>query len=354
MASRLAPYNISPFGINAFDNTAQALPPLRFQRGMLISFTISMDVLRQDFGQWPEVIAQFERMKFKRYHAYVYNSAVDNSRGIWNYPNRPPGAPAERVQIAMIGPDHPSPAYFNKAADSLHPDEKSNMCHLLDFSPRMEPPDMTEQDQSREPLRVRGPQSNRCKFSSAYIYTSKKLEIRGTCPHPSSRGSEQLWILDEDEHSRLEASFMEGQGRIDTLQEQYNEQHPKEPPVGFTLEDGRLLLDGIDIDISLANYIVPVEAFLDFDDQDKVEDPCDFQEEVSTIRRALYEHYKKLVRDSTSGRRNEISTWAGSVVYSDWSSEYISDAYDFPQADRPRDSKQLPAEEAPQNHYQYG
>ncbi|KAG9048931.1 hypothetical protein FS837_011668 [Tulasnella sp. UAMH 9824] len=289
MASRLAPYDISPSEPSEFNDTEEPLPlpPLRFQSGMLISFTISVEVLRQDFAEWPEVVAKFERMKFKRYYAYVYYSAAYDPLGVWGGPDRPSGVPPERVRIAMIGPTRPGSAYFNKAANSLHPGEKSNMCHLIDFSPRIESPAMIEQDQSRNPLRVRGPRFNRCKFSSAYIYTSKKLEIIGTCLYPSLRGSEHCWVLDEDEDSRLERSFMEGQGKIDTLQKQYNKQHPEEPPVGYTLEDGKLLLDGIDINIGLADYTVPVEAFLDLDDQDKIEDPCDFEAEVSAIRRQV-------------------------------------------------------------------
>ncbi|KAG8913690.1 hypothetical protein FRC00_001821 [Tulasnella sp. 408] len=255
---------------------------------MLIAFTISMEGLRREFIAWPEFLAKVELMKFKRYYAYVYTSSIYDPLGVWDGPDRPPGRPAERLRVALIGPDRPRLAYFNKAADSLQPEERRDMCHLVGFVSGEETSSRIEQRQGREPLRIQGPQFNRCKFSSAYVYTSKKLEIIGACLTHSSRGLDQRWtILDEDENKRLRKSFIEDQGRIEKLQKDYNRQHPDEPEVFYKLEDGRLLLDGIDINLGLAHYSVPVEAYLDLDDQDTIENPCDFEEEVSAIRRQV-------------------------------------------------------------------
>lgn len=255
---------------------------------MLIAFSISVEGLRQEFAEWPEFVAKVERMKFKRYYAYVYASSVYDPLGVWGGLDRPPGIPAERLLVALIGPDRPRLAYFNKAADSLHPDERRNMCHLIGCTSGQDNSAITQQSQSREPLLIQGPQFNRCKFNSAYIYTSKKLEIIGGCLKPSSRGPEQCWVLmDEDENERLEESFFEDQGRIEDLQKEYHRRHPNEPKLWYTLEDGKLLLDGIDINLGLAHYSIPVDALLDLDDQDTIEDPCDFEAEVSAIRRQV-------------------------------------------------------------------
>ncbi|KAG9048932.1 hypothetical protein FS837_011669 [Tulasnella sp. UAMH 9824] len=241
MASRMAPGGVSPFGIDSFNHEYQPLPPLRFQPRMLIAFNISVEGLRQEFAEWPEFVAKVELMKFKRYYAYVYASSIHDPLGVWNGPDRPPGIPAERLRIALIGPERPRLAYFNKTADSLHPDERMDI---------------------------------------------KKLEIIGGCLNPSPRGPEQRWmIMDEDEKERFEEFFIEDQGRIEELEKEYHRQHPDEPEVWYTLEDGKLLLDGIDINLGLAYYSVPVDAFLDLDDQDKIEDPCDFEAEVSAVRR---------------------------------------------------------------------
>ncbi|KAG8923458.1 hypothetical protein FRC01_012742 [Tulasnella sp. 417] len=288
MASRLAPHNTSPFGINLLNPADQPLPPLRFRPGMLIAFTISVEALRHEFAEWPEFVAKVELMKFKRYYAYVYVSSIYDPLGVWDGPDRPPGIPAERLRVALIGPDRPTLSYFNKAADTLHPSKRRDMCHLLGFASNKGTSAMIEPSQGREPLRVQGPQFNRCKFNSAYIYTSRKLEIIGACLKHSSRGPEQSWmILNEDEKERLYESVFEDQGMIETLEKEYHKQHPDEPQVWYTVEDGKLLLNGIDINIGLAHYSVPVEAFLDLDDQDMIEDPCDFEAEVSAIRRQV-------------------------------------------------------------------
>ncbi|KAG8913692.1 hypothetical protein FRC00_001823 [Tulasnella sp. 408] len=288
MASEMAPYEVSPSGIDPFSHEYQPPPPLRFQPRMLIAFNISVEGLRQEFAEWPEFVAKVERMEFKRYYAYVYASSVYDPLGVWSGPDRPPGIPAERLLVALIGPERPRLAYFNKAADSLHPDERRDMCHLIGSTSGRDNSAIIQQGQRREALRIQGPQFNRCKFNSAYIYTSKKLEIVGGCLKPSSRGPEQRWvIMDEDENERLEESFFEDQGRIEDLQKEYHRQHPNEPKVWYTLEDGKLLLDGIDINLGLAHYSVPVDALLDLDDQDTIEDPCDFEAEVSAIRRQV-------------------------------------------------------------------
>ncbi|KIO29888.1 hypothetical protein M407DRAFT_5909 [Tulasnella calospora MUT 4182] len=288
MASQMVPDNVSPFGVTPFKHEDQPLPPLRFQPRMLIAFTVSVEAIRQEFANWPEFVAKVELMKFKRYYAYVYFSTIYDPLDVWDGPDRPAGIPPERLRVALIGPDRPRLAYFNKAADSLPPDERRDMCHLIGFASDKETSAMIEQNQHREPLRVQGPQFNRCKFNSAYIYTSKKLEIIGSRLNPSSRGPEQRWmIMDEDENERLGESFIEDQGRVEHLQKEYHQQHLDEPQVWYTLEDGKLLLDGIDIDLGLARYSVPVDAFLDLDDQDVLEDPCDFEAEVSAIRRQV-------------------------------------------------------------------
>lgn len=286
MASRMAPSDFSPSDISPSNDEYQPLPPPLFQQRMLIAFNISIEGLRREFVAWPDFVAKVELMKFKRYYAYVYASSIYDPLGVWDGPDRPPGRPAERLRVALIGPDRPRLTYFNKAADSLQPDERRDMCHLIGFTSGEETSARVKQPQGREPLRVQGPQFNRCKFGSAYLYTSKKLEIIGACLTHSSRGPDQRWmILDEDENKRLGRTFIEDQGRIEQLQKEYHRQHSDEPKVWYTKEDGKLLLDGIDINIGLAHYSVPVEAFLDLDDQDIIEDPCDFEAEVSAIRR---------------------------------------------------------------------
>ncbi|KAG8913691.1 hypothetical protein FRC00_001822 [Tulasnella sp. 408] len=288
MASQMAPYGVSRSAMDPFNHEYQPLPPLRFQRRMLIAFNISVEGLRQEFAEWPEFVAKVELMELKRYYAYIYASSIYDPLGVWNGPDRPPGIPPERLRVALIGPDRPRLAYFNKAADSLHTDERRNMCHLIRVVSGKDDSATTQQLQHREPLRVQGPPLKRCKLNSAYVYTSKKLEIIGGSLNPSSRGPEQRWmIMDEDENERFEDSFIEDQGRIEDLEKEYHRQHPDEPEVWYTLEDGKLLLDGIDIDLGLAHYSVPVDAFLDLDDQDTIEDPCDFEAEVSAIRRQV-------------------------------------------------------------------
>lgn len=251
---------------------------------MLVTLTISVRGLKHEFALFPEILAEIDQMEFKRYHAYIYVSTIYDPLGLWRGPDQPTLPPPERTRIALIGSFPPGPDYFDRATKSLSPGGMADMCHPIALT--TEPGARHEQEQARKPIQVRGPTLSRCKFDSVYVYTSKKIEVTSVSLNPSTRGSGISWtVLDKEEDRRLARSLMEDGAKTEHFRREYEQKHPEEPPVAHTIEDGKLLLDGIESSALLAQYSMPVEIFLDLDDQDTIEDPCDFHREVIRVRK---------------------------------------------------------------------
>ncbi|KAG8949441.1 hypothetical protein FRC04_008540 [Tulasnella sp. 424] len=279
---------------NIENDDQKNLPPPQpqLEPRMLVTFSISSLLVQREWMDWPDFVEEVARMKFKRYHAYVYLSTIYDPLGLWKLPNRPPNPPPEKVRLALIGPSPPKSEYFPQKVISQHPAGPAEFCHPIALGDKGWFSFLTERNQVREPLQVEGPQ---CKLKSPYVYTGKRIEVIGTSLRPSARGPENRWMIaNNEEDERLGDSFLEDEGKLRRLTKEYEREHPDELPVAYTMEDGKLLLDGIDHSLEFATYCVPVEFSLELESQNKIEDPCDFLEEVISIRRALYRQYKKL------------------------------------------------------------
>ncbi|KIO29887.1 hypothetical protein M407DRAFT_20954 [Tulasnella calospora MUT 4182] len=291
-----------PQGAEDDDQRVQCAPPPpepQLESRMLVTFTISAPTIQREWAEWPEFVAKVEHMKFKRYHAYVYRSSIYDPIGLWKAPNRPPNAPPEKVRLALIGPAPPKPEYYSGKIGFQDPKVSSELYHPVALKVKRWFPVWTQRKGSREPIKVDGPEFRRCNVEPAYLYTGRRVEVIGIFASPSSREPENRWtIASNEEDDRLGRSFLEDEIKLRKLAKDWDRDYPNEPPAGYTMEYTKAgettMLDGINANIELASYCVPVEFSFDMDNQDKVEDPCDFVKEVTTIRKALYRNYKKL------------------------------------------------------------
>ncbi|KAG9018103.1 hypothetical protein FRB90_012254 [Tulasnella sp. 427] len=266
-------------------------PPLpQLDARMLVTFQISTTALQREWQDWPDFVEQVKRMKFKRYHAYVYLSEVYDPLGLWNSEsNRPLNPPLEKVRLALIGTTPPPEEFFNANTISMDPSAAAEMCHPIGLrctgSARREESALDEQP--RTPLRVNGPELTRCKFDSAYVYTGTRFEVIGTSlsSKPSPDGLTKRWMIANfKEDDRLGKSFLEDDIRLRKLAKDYYEEELLPPT--FTVEHDIEMIDGIDVKLDFADYYaVPAEISLDLDVEEGIQDPCDFWEEVVSIRR---------------------------------------------------------------------
>lgn len=275
-------------GASDDDQLVQSIPPPQPQlkSRMLVTFTISLPTIQTEWPDWPEFLAEAERMKFKRYHAYVYMSSIHDPFNLWKAQNRPPNPPPEKVRLALIGPAPPKPDYYPAEIGFQDPVVSGGLYHPVAFKVEGRLPAREERKESREPLKVNGPEFRQCNAEPAYLYTGRRLEVIGVSTSPSARGPENRWMIaTHQEDDRLGQSFLEDDIKLRKLAKDWDRAHPEDFAATYTREGETPLLDGIKANIELESYRVPVEFSMDMDIQDKLEDPCDFVKEVMAIRR---------------------------------------------------------------------
>lgn len=276
-------------------------PPRRepqLQQPMMVSFSISKKALRDDFKRCPELVAELEQFTFKRYLTYVGGSFIFDPKDRWDGPNPPSHAPPENIKLCLIGAQPPSLEYFPNFVKVLHPGGVSGMCRTITTSSQEaeETPNADADEHARPAYRIEGPPLCRRKLETAYLYTSHTFHAMAVsvtpCKSADGTATGGGWeILHKGDCLSFEQYYDEAEEKVFRMWKEYRKQHdPDEPILGLTLEDGKQLNDGIDRNLRLADYKVPVDVFLDVDDQDGIEDPCDFKKEVTDVRRFVATH----------------------------------------------------------------
>ncbi|KAG9048933.1 hypothetical protein FS837_011670 [Tulasnella sp. UAMH 9824] len=284
-------------GASDDDQHVQSIPPPQPQLKprMLVTFTISLATIQSEWPDWPEFIAEVEHMKFKRYHAYVYMSSIHDPFNLWKAQNRPPNPPPEKVRLALIGPAPPKPDYYLAKIGFQDPVVAGELYHPVGFKVKTRLPVREERKESREPLKVNGPEFRQCNVEPAYLYTGRRHEVIGISTSPSARGTENRWMIATNaEDDRLGQSFLEDEIKLRKLANDWDRDNPEDFDAKYTRDGETPLSDGINPNIELDSYRVPVEFSMDMDSQDQLEDPCDFVKEVTAVRSALYRNYKRL------------------------------------------------------------
>ncbi|KAG9048930.1 hypothetical protein FS837_011667 [Tulasnella sp. UAMH 9824] len=261
---------------------------------MVVSFGISKKALIDDFKQWPELASELEQLSFKRYLGMVACSSVFDPKDRWLSPQPPPEAPPESTQLYLIGSQPPSIDYFPNFLKEMYPSEAAGLCRAISTAPRAEP----TADEARQPYQLTGPPLICRKLETGYLYTTTTVNVRAksVTPYKSADGTTKGWrIVHNGISSICDDRFKDVEDKLWQLWAEYKRQHnSKEPMPGYELEGGKFFLNGIEHQLRLAEYDVPVEVSLDIDVDEELEDPCDFKKEVTAVRRTLYKYRENL------------------------------------------------------------
>lgn len=251
---------------------------------MVVSFGISKKALIDDFEQWPELASELEKFSFKRYLGMVNWSCVFDPKDRWLSPQPPPEAPPETTQIYLIGSQPPSLEYFPKFIKEMYPNEAAGLCRAISTAP----PTEAMAEGARPPYQIKGPPLLHRKLETGYLYTTDSVGVRtkSVTPYKSAEGTAKGWRIYTEVSSNCDDRFEEAEDKLWKLRADYKVQHnPEEPMPFYTLEGGKLLAYGIEHQLRLADYDVPVEVSLDIDVDEEIEDPCDFKKEMIGVRR---------------------------------------------------------------------